>query len=98
MSFIDIYSGWSKAFPVPDKSANNIVHFILEELYPRFGCPLQILTDIGTENFNKNMEEALTELNINHINTSYYSPQGNGKVERFHRTLHDAMAKKITNV
>lgn len=97
ISFIDIYSGWPEAFPVPDKSADNIVHLILEEIYPRFGCPLQILTDNGTENVNKAVDETLKELNIDHITTSYYSPQGNGKVERFHRTLHDVMAKKIVN-
>lgn len=97
MSFIDIYSGWPEAFPVPDKSADNIVHLILEEIYPRYGCPLQILTDNGTENINKKVEDMLKELNINHITTSYYSPQGNGKVERFHRTLHDVMAKKLVD-
>lgn len=97
VSFIDIYSGWPEAFPVPDKSADNIVHLILEEIYPRYDCPLQILTDNGTENINKKVEETLKELNINHITTSYYSPQGNGKVERFHRTLHDVMAKKLVD-
>jgi hypothetical protein len=74
ISFIDIYSGWPEAFPVPDKSANNIVHLILEEIYPRYGCPLQILTDNGTENVNKAVNETLKEMNIDHITTSYYSP------------------------
>lgn len=41
------------------------------------------------------MKDTLRELNIHHITTSYYNPQGNGKVERFHRTLHDVMAKKV---
>jgi len=34
-------------------------------------------------------------MNIHHIVTPYYSPQANGKVERFHRPMHDVMAKKI---
>lgn len=67
------------------------------EIYPRYGCPLQILTDNGTENINKKVEKTLKELNINHITMPYYSPQGNGKVERFHRTLHDVMAKKLVD-
>jgi transposase InsO family protein len=59
--------------PVPDKSADNIVHLILKEIYPRYGCPLQILTDNGTENVNKAVNDTLKELNINHITTSYYN-------------------------
>lgn len=43
------------------------------------------------------MEETLKELDINHVITSYYCPQANGKVERFHRTLHGVIAKKITD-
>ncbi|KAK3083458.1 hypothetical protein FSP39_023123 [Pinctada imbricata] len=95
VSFIDIYSGWPEAFAVPDKSADRIVHLILEEIFPRFGCPLEIISDNGTENVNRKVQETLDTMNIHHIKTSYYSPQANGKVERFHRTLHDVMSKKI---
>ncbi|KAK3107412.1 hypothetical protein FSP39_013983 [Pinctada imbricata] len=95
VSFIDIYSGWPEAFAVPDKSAERIVHLILEEIFPRFGCPLEIISDNGTENVNRKVQGTLDEMNIHHIKTSYYSPQANGKVERFHRTLHDVMSKNI---
>jgi len=95
VSFIDLYSGWPEAFPVADKSAENIVHLLQEEIIPRFGCPIQIVSDNGTENVNRKVKETLEEMNIHHIKTSYYSPQANGKVERFHGTFHDVMAKKI---
>ena len=35
----------------------------------------------------------LGELNIQHITTSPYNPQSNAKVERFHKTLADVLAK-----
>lgn len=95
VSFIDVYSGWPEAFPVPDKSAANIVHLILEEIFPRYGSSLSLVTDNGSENIAKSVQETLEALNIHHITTSYYSPQANGKVERFHRTMVDVMAKKI---
>jgi hypothetical protein len=94
ISFIDFYSGWPESFLVPNKSDDNIVHLILEEIYPRYGCPLQILTEKGKETLNKAVNETLKELNIDHITTNY-SPQGNGEVERLHCTLHDVMAKKM---
>ena len=95
VAFIDLYSGYPEAFPVPDKSADNIVHLLIEEIFSRHGAVLEIVTDNGTENVNRKMRETLQELNINHVTTSYYHPQGNAKVERFHRTLHDVLSKKL---
>ena len=92
VSFVDLYSGWPEAFPVPDKSADRIVHLILEEIFPRFGCPLQIVTDNGTENVNRKVRETLDAMNIHHIKTSYYSPQSNARTERTHRVLHSVLA------
>lgn len=53
------------------------------------------ITDNGTENENRTVKETLDALNISHVKTSYYHPQSNAKVERFHRTLHDVIAKKL---
>jgi hypothetical protein len=97
LSIVDHYSGWPEAFPLPDKSAENIAHMVIDEIVPRFGCPLQIVTDHGTENENRFMRETLTVLNVDHITTSFYHPEANAKVERFHRTLHDILAKKLND-
>ena len=95
ISFIDLYSGWPEAFAVPDKSAENIAHLLIEEIFPRYGSPLQIISDNGTENANRMVKETLEALNVSHIFTSFYNPTGNAKVERFHRTLHDVLSKKL---
>jgi hypothetical protein len=95
LSVVDHYSGWPEAFPIPDKSAENVAHIILDEIIPRFGCPLQVVSDNGTENENRIVRETLKEMNIDHITTSYYHPEANAKVERFHRTLHDILSKKL---
>ena len=70
---------------------------IIEQIYPRFGCPLQIVSDNGTENVNKVMKETLAKLKIDQILTSVYHPQSNAKVERFHRILHDVLAEKAAD-
>jgi hypothetical protein len=96
IAFVDWFSGWPEAFAVPDKSADTVAHLLLNEIFPRFGCPLQIVTDNGTENVNKVVRETMERLNISHVLTSVYHPQSNAKVERFHRTLHDILAKRLT--
>ena len=53
VAFVDHYSGWPEAFAVPDKSADTIVQLLIEEVIPRHSCPLQIVSDNGTENVNK---------------------------------------------
>ena len=43
------------------------------------------------------MRHTLETLNISHVTTSYYHPQANFKVERFHRALHNVMSKKVSD-
>ena len=95
IGFVDWYSGWCEAFAVPDKTADNVAHLLIDEIIPRFGTPLEIFTDNGTENVNKIMKETFEQYKIKHITTSVYHPQSNAKVEHFHRTLHDIMSKRL---
>ena len=96
IAFVDWFSGWPEAFAVPDKTADIVAHLLIEEIFPRFGCPLQIVTDKGSENVNKVVQETMRSLNIHHVQTSVYHPQSNAKVKRFHRTLHDVLSKKLS--
>ena len=93
LSFVDWYSNWPEAFPLPNKKAETVAKVLLTEIFPRYGTPLQLVTDNGPENVNHIMRETLLELNIDHITTSPYHPESNAKVERFHRTLIDILSK-----
>ncbi|MCG8049023.1 MAG: reverse transcriptase domain-containing protein, partial [Candidatus Thiodiazotropha endolucinida] len=92
VGFIDLYSGYPEAFAVPDKSADNIAQLLIDEIFPRYGSVLEIVTDNGSENVNRVMRETLEALNINHVRTSIYHPQSNSKIEKFHATLHDILS------
>lgn len=95
VTFIDMFTGWPEAFAVPNKKAETVAHLLIDEIFPRFGAPLQLLTDNGPENINNIMKQTLEDLNVHHVTTSFYHPQSNGKVERLHRTMHDILAKKV---
>ena len=94
IAFVDWYSGWPEAFAVPDKTAETVAHLIIEEIFPRFGCILKLVTDSGSENVNRVVRETLGNLNIHH-GTSFYYSCSNNKVERFHRTFHDIFSKRL---
>ena len=81
IAFVDWYSGWPEAFAVPDKTAETVAHLIIEEIFPRFGCVMELVTDNGSENVNRVVRETLDNLNIHHVTTSYYHASSNSKVE-----------------
>ena len=43
------------------------------------------------------METLCQNLNIKHIFTSTYHPEGNGKTERFHRVMNDMLSKQASD-
>ena len=95
IAFVDWYSGWPEAFSVPDKTAEKEADLIM---FPRFGSFLRLVTNNGTENVNRIVKETLDGLKINYVLTNVYHPQSNAKVERFHRPLHDILAKKVADI
>ena len=82
---------------VPDKTADTVAQLIFEEIYPRHGCALQIVSANETKSVSRTVKETLAKLKIGHVLTNVYHPQSNAKVERFHRTLHDILAKKMAD-
>lgn len=78
MNFVDWLTNWPGAFAMPDKRTQYIeADLILTKIFLRYGTFEQIVTDNGPEN----------------VTTSPYHPQSNAKVEHFHKTLADMLAK-----
>lgn len=70
--FLDWYSGWPEAFPVKNKTGETVSYLLTEEIFPRFGCPLEIVSDNRSENVNKIMKETCSQLNIHHVLSAKY--------------------------
>ena len=49
LTIIDHLTGWAKAFPIPDKSADTIVTTLVNQYLPVHMCPRYILSDNGME-------------------------------------------------
>lgn len=65
---------------------------LVDQHFSRFGIPDIITTDQGRQFEADLFRELATTIGTQHIRTSPYHPQSNGMVERFHRTLKEALA------
>ena len=65
-------------------------HFIC-----RYGAPQVVLSDRGANFVSAIMDHLHKLMGTKAITTTPYHPQANGKVERFHRTLNNALAQLV---
>lgn len=92
---VDTYSRAAFAKLYTEKTAITAAHMLNEQVIPWFieqdVAILRVLTDRGTEYCGKVENHAyqlyLATENIDHSRTKAYSPQTNGIVERFHKTM-----------
>src|SRR6218665_1389775 len=87
LTVMDNFTKFVEAIPIANQEATTVAKALVETVIARYGAPLQILTDQGT-NFEGNLFQELCRLlGIDKVRTSSYPPSGNGLIERFHRTL-----------
>ncbi|EXX63870.1 gag-pol fusion protein [Rhizophagus irregularis DAOM 197198w] len=84
---------WPEARALPDAKASSVVSFFYEDIICHHGCPKEILTDHGSHFVNEMLNSLCNELGVKHRLSTAYHPQTNGLVERFNRTLCEALAK-----
>ena len=90
---IDYFTKWPEAKAIPNATAKEVSIFIFEEIICRHGCPQKILTDRGSHFNNQLIKELTEKFKIKHGFSTPYHPKTNGLVERFNKTLCEALAK-----
>jgi len=76
-----------------NQEATTVARILFDNIICVHGCPLQILTDRGT-NFESELFQQLCHLmKIDKVRTTAYQPSTNGQIERFHSTMHHMIAK-----
>ena len=94
---IDHLTGWSEAFPIPDKKAGIIVHIFINNYLPVHMCPRYILSKNGMELKNQLINDVLQQFGIDCIFFAQYHPQMNGKLEAFHKYLKPTLSELCEN-
>jgi len=87
LTMIDAFTRWVEVVPLVNITAESVCNAFMFQWFARFGPPLEIITDRGSQ-FNSELLKLINNLlGINHIRTSSYNPKSNGLIERFHRSL-----------
>ena len=85
--FTDHFTKNVEIIPVRDMTAEVCATKLLNEIIPRWGCPLAIHSDQGRTYESKVFKELCRMLEVRKTRTSVRNPRGNGQAERFNRTL-----------
>lgn len=91
LTTIDRFSRWPEAFPMANMEAGTVAETLINGHFSRFGIPEVITTDQGRQFESRLFSHLLKVLGSSRIRSSPYHPEGNGMVERFHRTLKTAI-------
>lgn len=92
LTYVDLFSKFCAVRAILNKQQQTVikaVEDILDSIKPSWR-PKTILSDNGGE-FGNQLEQRLTHRGIKLIHSSPYTPQTNGAVERFNRTLKSAI-------
>jgi transposase InsO family protein len=95
LTAIDPFTKWAEAMPLRNHEAPTVARALLENVFSRFGIPMQLLSDRGSEFESRLMQELCRTLEVQKIRTTAYKPSTNGGLERFHRTLNSMLAKVV---
>jgi len=95
MTACDSFTRFVIAVPLRNKTAFSVARALVHEVVLKFGIPHSILTDLGSEFQNELWKEMCQLLGIGRLRTTAYCPSTNGKIERWHRSLHAMMAKVV---
>ncbi len=83
---IDHYSKWCEARAVSDHGAKTAARFLEDDLICRYGVPIFVLTDNGSE-WAAEFEVMCRDYGIQHQRTAPQWPQCNGMAERMIKTI-----------
>lgn len=90
---IDGFTKFANITPVRDTKTSSTIK-VLREHISYFGTPVRLITDQGTSFTSNSFRSFVKSLGIKHVLNAVATPRANGQVERFNRTILDALSTK----
>lgn len=86
---------WVEIFPLRNATTKPIVNHLVDDVFTRYGLPSCVVSDNGSQFVSKLFKAVFERLQVKLRYTSLYSPQSNGLVERYNRTIGTLIATFI---
>ena len=87
LTVIDYITRGAEAFAIRTPDALTIARVLAEQVFTRYGCPRQLLSDQGGC-FEAELFQNLCQIpGVDKLRSTAYRPSANCRIERLHRTL-----------
>jgi cleavage and polyadenylation specificity factor subunit 1 len=96
-TIIDRATRWTEAIPLKNITTEDVATAFATEWISRFGSPLTLTTDRGSQFTSEQFKEVCKFLGCHNIQTTAYNPKANGAVERYHRQFKAAITSHGKN-
>jgi hypothetical protein len=81
------FTKWTEVVPLKHSWDEQVISFLGNNNFFRFGLPLEIITNNGPDFISTKMNQFLANLGVKHFTSSTYYPQGNGQAESTNKNL-----------
>lgn len=91
---VEAFSKWVELVPLQELTAAKVAAAFRERVLARFGRPVEVVTDNGSE-YKAEFDELLKEQGIEHRHTSAAHPEANGLAERTVQCMKRGLRKYV---
>ncbi|MCO5596584.1 hypothetical protein L7F22_050649 [Adiantum nelumboides] len=93
---IDYLTKWVEAKATTRNDAKTTAQFLYENIFTRYGLPIEIVSDRGTHFIHEVIEQLLDEFMVIHWKSAPYHPQANGQAESTNKILVIVLTKTVS--
>ncbi|XP_061399083.1 uncharacterized protein LOC133334777 [Musca vetustissima] len=86
LAMVDHYTKFTFLKAMREATASDVVKFIIEDIYRKFGVPETVHSDNGAQFISKTFKDMIETYGINYIQTAPYAPQSNAS-ERVNQSV-----------
>jgi len=91
----DYMTKWVEAEALHRATEEEVIDFLFEDIFIRFGVPRELVTDGGPPFTSHGFKSTLKKYHIQHRMTTAYHPQANGQVESTNKVIEAILTKTV---